>query len=204
MKDYHKIDSIYKRDNSGKFTDEYSRPEFALLHDIDWVGTEKVDGTNIKIYWDGSSFEIGGRTKNAKIPSFLYKKLMELFNPELMLRIFGSKGGVTLYGEGYGNKIQKVGSSYIADGVSFILFDIMAEDIFFAREKVEEYASELNIKCVPTVLAGSLDTSINFVKNGFTSYLGNLPAEGLVLRPFVELRDRLGRRIITKIKTKDF
>lgn len=45
------------------------------------------------------------------------------------------------------------------------------------------------------------------VRAGFKSKCAvdeSLMAEGLVLRPEFELRDRLGRRIITKIKSKDF
>lgn len=41
-------------------------------------------------------------------------------------------------------------------------------------------------------------------KVGFDSKWGKFEAEGIVARPLVELRDRAGHRIITKLKHKDF
>ena len=49
MKEYHKINSIFQRDERGRFTKKYSIPEFEYLKDNIWTGTEKVDGTNIRI-----------------------------------------------------------------------------------------------------------------------------------------------------------
>lgn len=39
---------------------------------------------------------------------------------------------------------------------------------------------------------------------GFKSTWGDFQAEGIVARPSVELKNRAGERIITKIKCKDF
>ena len=41
-------------------------------------------------------------------------------------------------------------------------------------------------------------------RQGFQSMWGNFQAEGLVVRPLVELRSRTGERVIAKIKCKDF
>ena len=53
MKEYHKIHTVFKRDPANKYRTllmgEYSHPEFAYLRYNDWVFTEKVDGTNIRI-----------------------------------------------------------------------------------------------------------------------------------------------------------
>ena len=53
MKEYHKIQSVFKRDiANGKIIEgKYSLPEFEYLKDNQWVFTEKVDGTNIRIIW---------------------------------------------------------------------------------------------------------------------------------------------------------
>ena len=70
MKTYHKIDSLFKRDPDNHyktFTNEYARPEFEFLNELPWQATEKVDGTNIRI----SQHEMGGRTENSQIPTFL-------------------------------------------------------------------------------------------------------------------------------------
>ena len=42
------------------------------------------------------------------------------------------------------------------------------------------------------------------INDCFTGDFGNFIAEGLVIKPEHELRDRRGNRIITKIKVKDF
>ena len=48
MTQYHKIQSVFKRDPNTKFKTllegEYSIPEFEYLKDNEWVFTEKVDG----------------------------------------------------------------------------------------------------------------------------------------------------------------
>ena len=45
---------------------------------------------------------------------------------------------------------------------------------------------------------------IAMARKGFDSIWGAFKAEGIVARPTVELRTRSGKRIITKIKHKDF
>lgn len=45
---------------------------------------------------------------------------------------------------------------------------------------------------------------IGITREGFTSTWGDFIAEGIVARPEVELFDRMGQRIITKIKYNDF
>jgi len=42
------------------------------------------------------------------------------------------------------------------------------------------------------------------IKKGVKSQWGDFLAEGLVLKPKIELKDRAGKRIVTKIKHKDF
>lgn len=208
MKPYHKIETVYKRDPETKFRTlligEYAIEAFELLSDCQWVFTEKIDGTNIRIHWNGGKVRFGGRTDNAQIPAFLIDVLMEMFPPEKMLSVFGDQGNLTLYGEGYGAGIQKGGGSYISDGVSFILFDIAGGDIWFERPATEDFARELDVKYVPIVGTGTLQDALNMVQEGFHSDVGTRLAEGLVMRPYVELRTRLGHRVITKLKHKDF
>jgi ATP-dependent RNA circularization protein (DNA/RNA ligase family) len=212
MNEYHKINTIFKRDSKGKIIiGDYSEPSFEFLKDNIWVFTEKVDGTNIRVMWDGENVVFGGRTDNAQIPVFLLNKLQELFegNKKMIFKnIFVPKQNkkleVCLYGEGYGNKIQKMGSYYIKDGVDFVLFDVNINNIWLERKNVEDIASKFGIKVVPIIGEGTLKDMVEIVKKGFNSKWGNFEAEGIVARPKVELKDRLGRRIITKLKTKDF
>lgn len=207
MKEYHKIQSVFLRDEKNNFKSflygEFSRPEFKYLADSPWDFSEKVDGTNIRISFDGIGYQVGGRTDNAQIPVPLLYRLQEIFQVEKMKEVFKSDN-VILFGEGYGAKIQKGGGNYIRDRVDFVLFDIQINNIFLLREDVNSIAEKLNIKSVPILRQGSLWEAIDMVKSGFQSTWGDFQAEGLVLRPTVELLDRQGARIIAKIKCRDF
>lgn len=110
---------------------------------------------------------------------------------------------VTLFGEGYGEKINS-GGNYISNGCDFILFDVFINDNFQPRSSVEDVAAAFGIKVVPIVLTGTLQQGVDFVKGAPKSTIGTANMEGVVARPKQELRDRAGNRIIVKIKVKDF
>lgn len=205
MKPYHKINSIFKRDpKTFKFIEgEYSTPEIAYLANAEWLFTEKIDGTNIRVMWDMEKVSFGGRTERAQIPANLYDKLQEMFPVEKFKSLYPDQP-MCLYGEGYGAKIQKGGGNYIPDGVSFILFDVMVGDWMLRRADVFDVGKNMEISIVPIVGRGTLEDAINIVKGNPPSLIGTAQAEGLVLRPLVELQDRAGHRIITKVKAKDY
>ena len=202
MREYPKIESLYMRnEKTHRFRlGDFRCPEFEYLYTNDWTATEKVDGTNIRIGWDGESVEIAGRTDRAQMPVFLFERLATLFQP---IR-FGSMDPLTLYGEGYGAKIQKGGGNYIADGVDFVLFDVRCGDWWLRQGDVIDVAEKLGIKQTPTHMGGDLDGIEKLVANGFESAWGEFPAEGVVCKPAVEMNTRSGARIIVKLKTKDF
>ena len=176
---YHKIKTVYERDPENKYKTlilgKYATPELDYLKSNDWVFTEKVDGTNIRIIWDGEKMRFGGRTDNAQIPTFLYDKLGDLFSETMLLDKFGD-AEVILFGEGFGARIQKGGGNYIPDGVSFVLFDVYI-GMWLKREDVEEIAGSLSIDVVPIVGEGTLVAAVNLAKDGITSTWGDFPAE---------------------------
>lgn len=206
---YHKIETLYKRDMEG--TKElvkglFRDPAVELLKNVEWIWTEKVDGTNIRVQWDGHEVEFGGRTDKATIPTPLLSKLESIFktneSEEIFEQLFGDKS-VVLFGEGYGGKIQAAGPLYSKE-VDFILFDVQCGNYYFPREKVEEIAKALSVKVVPIVGHGTLDKAVEYVKANQNSTLGDLKMEGIVCRPKVELKDNSGNRLIVKIKYRDF
>ena len=209
MNKYHKIATVYKRDPEVKFKylilGEFAKLEFEYLADNEWLWTEKIDGTNIRVMWNGESLSFGGKTDNAQIPAFLLNRLNEIFSVDAFKEKYPDTT-MCLYGEGYGAKIQKGGGKYISDSQSFILFDIRIGDTWLQRHNVEDIASKLIIDVVPIMGKGTLSDAIMFVQGGFTSLIAETDrmGEGLVMRPQIELLDRLGNRVITKIKFKDF
>lgn len=211
MREYHKIQTMFLRDPETRhktlLIGQWATPEFEYLSGGEWVWTEKVDGTNIRIHWDALDMRIGGKTDNAQIPVFLYDRLNGIFHPDNLAHCFplnDERANITLYGEGYGSKIQKGGGNYNPNGVDFVLFDVLINDIWLERGNVEDIALKLGIRSVPEVGRGTLDEAVGKVQFGFDSQWGAFRAEGLVCRPLIELLDRRGHRIITKIKTKDF
>ena len=206
MSKYHKIQSVFKRDpenNFKTFLDEYSIPEFEYLANNQWVWTEKIDGTNIRVCWDGTDVTFEGRTDKAQIPTFLLEELTQMFPPE-KFSMFDTDAPVVLYGEGYGARIQKGGGNYIPDGVSFILFDVRIGNWWLERTAVQDLAESLEIRHVPVIGMGTLSEMVTLVCTDIHSQWGNFDAEGIVARPEIELFGRNGKRIITKLKCTDF
>ena len=208
MKQYEKIETVFCRDTNGTkrlILNDYRNSTVAYLKDNIWLFTEKVDGTNIRVHWDGHNVEFGGRTDKAQIPGHLLSKLNEMFATseaeELFEQTWGDKE-VILFGEGYGPKIQN-GGEYRSD-VSFILFDVLVGDNYQEREWVEKTAQMFNIDVVPIVLTGTIQDGIDYVMKHPRSTMGTAMMEGVVGRPMIELRDRRGERVIVKIKWEDF
>lgn len=218
MHEYHKIHTVFKRDQATNkiIEGDYSMPEFEYLKDCPWVFTEKVDGTNIRVMWDGVNVTFGGKTDNASIPVFLLYSLQALFegtaNKQKLVGAFGDISvntlgkplEVCLYGEGHGAKIQKGGENYKTDGTDFVLFDVRVGNLWLERSNVEDIAKQLGIKIVPIIGEGTLAEAIELVRAGQKSTWGDFISEGIVARPKIELKTRRGDRIITKIKHRDF
>ena len=210
MTEYTKIPAIFKRDVEGSkklVEGAWTNEAAEFLKDLPWVCTEKIDGTNIGVVWDGHRVTYQGRTESANIPAHLMNKLLELFGGNDAEELFEQKFGemhVILYGEGYGPKIQS-GGSY-RDDVSFILFDVYLpeQNLWLKRDAIEDIAKAFGIDAVPVIMTGTLAEAVAFVKTHPKSTIGTANMEGLVCRPVVDLLDRRGKRVIVKVKVKDF
>ena len=210
MKEYHKIETLFKRDMGGtkKLIEGDFRNECVeYIKDNQWTFTEKIDGTNIRIFWDGHKVSIGGRTDKAQLPVDLVQYLIDLFATNEVEELFEQKFGETevhFFGEGYGGKIQN-GSAYSKDK-KFILFDVMVGDTFLAREEIEEIAKSFSCDIVPIILQGTIQEVIDYVKTKPNSAITSeiKESEGVVGVPNVRLTDFRHNRIIVKIKAKDF
>ena len=207
FKEYEKIETVFVRDMDTKKLNEsvYRNETVEFIKDLDWEFTEKIDGTNIRICWDGHKVQYFGRTDKAQIPSQLMNKLIEHFGGNVNEEMFEQKFGgmeVMLIGEGYGAKIQN-GGAYREDN-EFILFDVCINGNYQPRESVNNIAKYFGIESVPVIFTGNLQKGIDYVKTKPNSTIGIAKMEGLVARPKVELKDRCGNRVIVKIKVRDF
>jgi|SRR5882672_2792414 len=209
MKTYHKINTVFKRDMEGNkkiILGAWALPEYDYLQNNEWVYTEKVDGTNIRVNWDGKDVAYGGRTEEAQIPNGIINRLNNLFYSEEAKKRLSAVfpgGNVVLFGEGYGAGIQKAGKQYNLSQ-DFVLFDILVGGVYLERHNVEDVAQKLGLEVVPVIGSGTLNGAIERVQQGFVSQWGEFAAEGIVARPKTEMLNRKGERIIAKIKTVDF
>lgn len=208
MKEYHKINTVFKRDmeNNGKSLriGDYSTPEFEYLKDNLWEWTEKVDGTCIRIMIGDGKVSFGGKTDNAQIPANLVEQLRLKFDPQVELLNETFPLGACLYGEGCGPKIQKGGGNY-GPKPQFVLFDVLVGPWWLSRKDVSDLATKFAVADVPVIGEGTLHDLVDFISAGsMKSQWGDFEAEGVVARPKVEMFTRAGHRIITKLKLRDF
>lgn len=254
--EYPKIETLFNRDpKTFKVIEEDFRcSEFKMVNQ--WYITEKIDGTNTRIYWHPADrymsqnpmrVEYGGRTHRAQMykplldylkETFTYDNMMEVFPPDLVNnkearealettdlwntdidydpREFSSTGPrVVLFGEGYGPKIQK-GGNYRLD-ISFRLFDVYIYGgnplggWWLEPENIQDIADKFGIDTAPYLGTYSTEGTIEHVKALFPSQISSREGgnqeylmEGIVARTKPMLFTRRGKRLMWKLKVKDF
>jgi RNA ligase len=224
MEKYVKINTIWKRDSSREGRDRiipgsWATPELEYLSQNSWRFTEKVDGTNIRVHLHPretdaapATLDYGGRTDDAQISTHVLRHLDATFrSPEGLTRLLTvfPRGGVTLYGEGFGDQVNRQERRSYLPGASFVLFDVLAHSeegpLWLERANVEDVAERLALPVVPEVGTGTLLDAAEQVERGLLpSAWGDFHVEGLVMRPLVELKTRRGERVIAKIKVTDY
>lgn len=208
MMTYPKIETVFQRDENGTkklMPGVYRNETVEYMSGLQWVFTEKINGTNIRVHWDGHTVEFGGRTERAQIPAPLVNFLNATFKTTEAEELFEQKfkeSDVILFGEGYGAGIQS-GGAYRSD-VSFILFDVFCGGLWLRRDSIQNIAQAFGIDVVPIVLIGTISDGVKYVKAGKKSTIGTANMEGIVGKPAVDVLDRRGKRVIVKIKGCDF
>lgn len=222
---YPKILAPFARDkaNDKKVNkNKWSKPEFELLKDIEWVWTAKADGTSIGLRWDGERVSFVGHTDKSQIPPKLLKYLQNTFGtPEaetIFEDLYGSTS-VTVYGEGISSETNE---DYEHPDGWFIPFDVKCDlpnGRWWNREAVNEFVYRFD-DLIPAVemFKGSIEIAVKKIEEYNNNkqmglsvktdlicpYDPKRPLEGVVGRPKVELLDSNGERIICKVKCKDF
>ena|SRR3990167_7041158 len=204
MTEYHKIETLYVRDEKTFKVDPSQLKNRVYGQIKTWCFTEKIDGTNIRCIWKDQKLTFNGRTDNAQIHADLIQYLYETVPVEKLKDIFPDTDAV-IYGEGYGAGIQKGG--LYSETKKFIVFDVLVADKWWlAQENVNDVARKIGLDVVPDFGVMTLEVATEFVRHGFQSKLngGLMRAEGLVGRTIEPLFDKKGHRLIVKLKTKDF
>lgn len=210
-------------------TGEYACPEFKNINNF--LVTEKIDGTNIRIickkyYLEPSkqgnirwTIDFKGRTDAAILPPKLLKYLEEHFTAERIENTFKDAEEVTLFGEGFGEKIQSGG--YYSKDQRFCLFDVYINEKWWMEyDTVMDIACQLEIPYAPIIMPKGNhsklwkeDQIIAYVKGSKDcpssplsqfAKVSQHQAEGVVARAYPMMLFRHGTPIKFKLKHKDF
>jgi len=168
---------------------------------------EKIHGTSSKVGYkeDRLWWFSGGCT---------HERFVELFDHEDLLERFRSFGHgvdcpITIYGEAYGAKIQKMRTTY-GNQLRFVAFEAKVDQAWLAVPNAADVARKLGLDFVPYVKVpctlAALDwardaESKQAIKNGMGP---GLKREGVVIRPLEELRLSNGDRLMAKHKADAF
>lgn len=223
--EYLKINSLWKRqswyfdekekksrESKGKspsfIIGDYAEPEFGNIKK--WLVDEKVDGTNIRIFYKDGKVSFGGRTSAAQLPCHLLDYLQCTFTNWELNKAFPCSEvepypNVILFGEGYGPKIQACGGNYRKE-VGFILFDVWVGGWWLRREDVISIAEKLSIPIVPRIGIMTEEEIVDFVKLKPLSLCSEIPQmmEGVVCRSEPLLLFRNGKPVMWKLKCREF
>lgn len=203
---YPKFYGPYIRNRETKKLDtELPRPELApYMNDTThWWVSEKMDGTNTRIIWDGYKLVVKGRTNASQLQGYQTELLNELTqNGNYKFdETFGEKE-VTIYGETFGGKIQA--NPHNADP-QFQVFDINIDGVWLMYDDVKSIAEQLGLDYVEHELLPNWQAVFEyFSQTGRTRTSKGEYYEGLIAIPEHMPLTRTGERVITKVKMNDF
>lgn len=218
-KPYLKIDTLFDRDEKFRVMEGfYRRPEFGVI--TLWQASEKIDGTSVRIDYrlvdDALSVTYGGRTDKTRFHPEAEQALKDIVEDQSASELVRGKlaeydvNSITLYGELVGPKVQ--GNVYRLERHEVVLFDVLVNDrTWLHQDDVGDYGNDLYLR-TPYVYYLSTDEVVDFLTrpsccepvSALSPDGERVPIEGFVLRPQEELRDQRGRRLIAKLKRKDF
>lgn len=163
---------------------------------------EKVHGTSahVKLADGALTFFPGGESK---------ANFEALFDRVTLLAGISALGSpkVTVYGEAYGGKCQRMSHTY-GDTLRFIVFDIQIGDTWLDVPTMDRVATNLGLEVVPWVRVVSDVEALDFQRDAPSIVAerrgcGVKPREGVVIRPPLEVSTVDGR-VIAKHKGAAF
>lgn len=166
---------------------------------------EKIHGTSANIHFDGKNelrFFSGGSKHSLFIECFNHEKLLSKFK-----ELFNSS--VTVYGEAYGGKLQKMSTIYGTE-LKFVAFDVKIDKCWLDVPNAKDVCDKLELEFVDYKLISTDLKNINAerdadstqaIRNGVGK--GKL-REGVVLRPLIEVITNNTERLMCKHKRDEF
>lgn len=164
---------------------------------------EKIHGTSAHVGWkDGKVHFFSGGVE--------YLNFKALFDEAKLAETFAASGltEVTVFGEAYGGKCQGMRDTY-GDALRFTVFDVRIGDHgWLTVPQAESFCHTLGLEFVWYCLTDATREALDLIRDQpsvqATRILGvDRPAEGIVLRPTIELHCGHGR-VIAKHKRPEF
>lgn len=141
-----------------------------------------------------------------------YDEFVVLFDKDNLIKVFdelydGQK--LTIYGEAYGGKCQKMSDTYGKE-LRFVAFEVKIGESWLDVPNAEQVVKRFGLEFVHYVkIPTDLDLinremtrdSVQAIRNGMGE---GHPSEGIVIRPTIECVNNNGTRIIAKHKKPEF
>lgn len=176
-----------------------------LLMDQECVISEKVEGSNFSISFDGEKHWVNQRRHTIELVDgfeHTWWKMASEQNLTVLSKLLYAKYGevATIYGEMTGPSIQ--GNIYKQISHKIFVFDIKIGDKFMDASDYMEFIKTHNVNVAPILYVGKLrefmgDKTIVQVSNGNSIIYPGTLREGIVIKPIKERNvDGFGRLII--------
>lgn len=174
----------------------------------DWIVTEKVDGANFSFWCDGEQVKVASRNQFVDGTFYGCQEVIDEIAPKILAFCSDNNTQIVIYGELYGDGIQK----RVKYGKkSFVAFDVFC--LWAGSTEHKDYAQNLcfdiGIPFAPVIFRGSFEECLA-VNNTFKSLLTpegygdeNI-AEGVVIEPANPAWFRNGSRVYFKNKSEKF
>lgn len=164
------------------------------------VVTEKIHGTNFRCGWVDGVWYVGSHnTVRIETPDDLYWQASKLYDLKSIL-----KEGEILYGEIYGQKIQKLGYGVVGFDVRF--FDLMRDGRYVDYIEFCDFCNRNKLKKVPEFAYGRMGLAdLKLLASGKTSINTETHIrEGVVVKPAKERTACSCGRVIFKVINDDY
>lgn len=193
------------------YNSQYRTKEIAYLWANPWTVKRKLDGENIRIYWNGEQALWNGKTNKFQCSAEFQDYMNSTFLEEIFEDKFGREKEVYIYGEKVGPKTQ--GNELGLDKDELVIFDVEINGTFLNKDDIMDVASCFGIKSVYDYMDGALASigeAINPIESNLEYFINEVAEgelsgwEGIVCTPACNIKDHNGKRIIVKIKNKDY
>lgn len=171
-----------------------------------WVVTEKVDGANFSFWCDGTTLRVASRTQWVDGTFFDCQEVIDRYAQGIMDWCKSENKSVAIYGELYGDNIQKRVKYGKKD---FIAFDVVLNGVVANKKGACDIAKACGVPFVPLLHTGTFEECLHF-RNTFQSkltpymYDGDNTAEGIVIEPLNPKWWKNGSRVYFKNKSTAF